>query len=254
MLSEKPWNRELLLLLLSALLLSWCLGMVFGILLEQILPLDAVAAKSFYHFVISTLTFHVATLLLVHQFLKLNGASWKQFLGLSKPHLARAILFAIVAAILVLPMIWILRVWSARVMNVVRLEPVPQPSIKALESAVSVGQQICFGAAAILLAPLAEEALFRGILYPFLKQRGHRLVAFFGTSFLFALFHSNVVTFLPLAFFAFVLIFIYEKTDKLVAPILTHAFFNAVNFFFFIFAAELNHFFQQVNRFLHQLR
>jgi membrane protease YdiL (CAAX protease family) len=112
---------------------------------------------------------------------------------------------------------------------------VPQPTIKVLESTVGLGQRFCFGLAAIVLAPVAEEALFRGILYPFIKQSGHRWLALFGTSLAFGAVHANLVTFVPLSFFAVILVFVYEKTDKLLAPILTHALFNAVNFFAFIF-------------------
>ena len=62
MLSEKPWNREVLLLLLAGMLVCWCLGMLLGILLEQFLPLEAFAKKSFYRFVVNTLTFDVAVI------------------------------------------------------------------------------------------------------------------------------------------------------------------------------------------------
>src|SRR5437763_313895 len=100
MLSEKPWSRETLLLLVAGLMISWCFGLLLGILLEQFIPLDAAAKKSFYHFVIGTLTFHGAGLVMVHQFLKLHGMSWREFLGLKRPHLMRAVLFAVVIAAL----------------------------------------------------------------------------------------------------------------------------------------------------------
>jgi membrane protease YdiL (CAAX protease family) len=246
MLSEKPWNRELLLLLIAGLLISWCLGMIAAILIEQFLPADALVQKSFYRFLVSTLAFHGATLLLVHQFLKLHGTTWPDFLGLTRPRLMQAILFALLVGILVLPVVMILNEWSARLLNSLGTKPVLQPTIKVLQTTVGSGQRICFGFAAILLAPVAEESLFRGILYPYIKQRGHRAVALFGTSVLFAAFHSNLATFLPLAFFAIILVLIYERTDKLLAPILTHALFNAVNFSFFIFERELNQLFHRL--------
>jgi len=40
-----------------------------------------------------------------------------------------------------------------------------------------------------------------------------------------------------------VLVLIYEKSGRLLAPILTHALFNAVNFFTYIFEPELTRFF-----------
>jgi|SRR6266446_68255 len=245
MLSERPWNREVFLLLIAGLLVCWCLGSLLGILLEQFLSVDALARKSFFRFLIGTLTFHAAGLVLVHQFLKLHGLTWSGFLGLTQPRLGRAILFAVVVAILVLPIVLTLNEWSARLLDSVGTKAVPQPTIKVLQSTVGVGERFCFGVAAIVLAPLAEEALFRGILYPFIKQRGHPWLALFVTSLAFGAVHANLMTFVPLAFLAVVLVFVYEKTDKLLAPIVTHALFNAVNFFSFIYEAELARFFHQ---------
>ena len=240
MLSEKPWNRELLLLLVAGLLICWSLGMLLGILVEQFLPVEAVAQKTFYHFVIGTLSFHVAALFLVHQFLKLNGTDWAEFLGLTGPHLRRSIFLAVVAGILVLPVVLALSDWSAWLMNSLGTKPVPQPAIKVLESSVSAGQRVCFGVAALLLAPVAEESLFRGILYPFVKQRGYPRLALWGTSILFGAIHLSLVVFLPLTLLALLFILVYEKTKKLIAPIIMHVLFNAVNFFGAIFAPELD--------------
>jgi membrane protease YdiL (CAAX protease family) len=246
MLSERSWNRELLLLLLAGLLMCWCLGSLLGILLEHLLPVEAAEPKLFYRFVISTLTFHGAALVLVHQLLKLHETNWKEFLGLSRPHLKRAILFALLVAILVLPVILALNVWSARLIQLAfGIKPEPQPTIKVLEASVGLGQRICFGLAALVLAPVAEEVLFRGILYPVLKNRFHPALAAFGTSILFAAFHSSLMTLLPLTVFAVVLVLVYERTDTLLAPILTHALFNAVNFFASIFGTQLETFFHR---------
>ncbi len=240
MLSEKPWNREVLLLLLAGMLVCWCLGMLLGILLEQFLPLEAFAKKSFYRFVVNTLTFDVAVIFLVHQFLKLHGTNWGEFLGLTKPHTRRAILFAVVVAILVLPMVLTLNGWLVWLINALgKHPPAEEPAMKVLRSTVGMGQQIYFGVTAIVLAPVAEESLFRGILYPFLKQLGYPRVAMWVTSLVFGAIHMNVVVFLPLTFLGLVLIFVYEKTDKLIAPIITHALFNAVNFFFSVLEPEL---------------
>ena len=58
-------------------------------------------------------------------------------------------------------------------------------------------------------------------------------------SLLFAAIHANLMTFIPLTFFALVLIALYEKTDNLLAPITAHCFFNSVNFSLFIFQSDL---------------
>jgi membrane protease YdiL (CAAX protease family) len=82
----------------------------------------------------------------------------------------------------------------------------------------------------VLLAPVAEEVLFRGILYPAIKQMGRPRLALWGTSLLFAAVHMNVVTFVPLAVLALVLTVLYERTNNLLAPITAHVLFNALNF------------------------
>ena len=235
MVSERLWNREEILLLLLGVLLSWCVGSLVGILLLQFVPGNNAANASFYRFVVNTLSFDMATLVLIHQFLKLHGSGWGEFLGFTRPHLKRAIVFAIIAAVLVLPVVLELNGLVLSLVNSMsRHLAAEEPAMKILKSTVGAGQQIYFGVAAILLAPVAEESLFRGILYPFIKQMGYPRLAVWATSIAFGAIHMNVVVFLPLTLLGFVLIFVYEKTDKLLAPITTHALFNAINFFFSI--------------------
>ena len=88
---------------------------------------------------------------------------------------------------------------------------------------------IFFVVMAVAVAPVAEEILFRGILYPAVKQLGYPRVAAIGTALLFALFHVNLLTFASLTAVALGLIALYEFTDNLLAPIIAHAIFNASN-------------------------
>jgi len=92
---------------------------------------------------------------------------------------------------------------------------------------------------AIAGAPVVEEIIFRGILYPALKQHGWPRLALWGTSLLFALTHANAATLLPLSFLAMLLVFLYERTGNLLAPILTHSLFNAANYFALVYQSEL---------------
>ena len=80
-----------------------------------------------------------------------------------------------------------------------------------------------------MLAPVAEEFIFRGVLFPFVKQLGYPKLAWFGVSFLFALIHVNAPTLVPLFVLALVLTWLYQKTDCLLAPIAAHSLFNTAN-------------------------
>lgn len=93
---------------------------------------------------------------------------------------------------------------------------------------VILGFFVCM---AVFVAPIVEEILFRGILYPAIKQIGYPRLAAIGTAILFALFHVNLVTFASLTAVALGLILLYEFTDNLLAPIIAHSIFNASNVF-----------------------
>lgn len=82
---------------------------------------------------------------------------------------------------------------------------------------------------AIILAPLNEELLFRGGIYRFLKSRCRPRLALTITSLLFGLAHANLLEFLPLVLIGALLVRTYERTGRIIAPIVFHAAFNAVN-------------------------
>jgi membrane protease YdiL (CAAX protease family) len=110
------------------------------------------------------------------------------------------------------------------------IKPVEQQAVETLRTAASWTERVVAGLFTIGLAPIGEETLFRGILYPTIKQAGFRKLAIWATSFAFALIHLNVETFLPLLVLALLLTLLYEKTNNLLAPITAHAVFNGVQF------------------------
>ena len=82
----------------------------------------------------------------------------------------------------------------------------------------------------VILAPIAEELFFRGVVYTAIKQAGYPGLAIGFSAIFFASIHGSLALILPLTLLAIVLIWIYEKTGSIFAPILVHATFNAVNF------------------------
>jgi membrane protease YdiL (CAAX protease family) len=84
---------------------------------------------------------------------------------------------------------------------------------------------------AVVLAPLAEEIFFRGLLQSMLRRySGDAWVAIAGSSAVFAAAHFAVPHTLPALFaLGVVLGYNYERTGRLLAPVLIHVFFNAAN-------------------------
>ena len=207
--------------------------------------------RMFYLFLVTTPFIHLAVLVLVTRFLRRHHLSWGEFLGLP---VARYRLFSVgglvtgAAVLMLLTMLTILlNKASAWFISLLGGDPQVQVAIQLIESADAPVQRWFFGLTTIVAAPVVEEIFFRGLLYPTLKEAGLPRLAWWGTSALFALIHFNLMTFVPLFFFAVALVWLYEQTDTLLAPILAHAFFNAVNFLLLIFQPELQQFLERLH-------
>ena len=81
---------------------------------------------------------------------------------------------------------------------------------------------------AILIAPLFEEILFRGVLLPWAVRRAGFWPGIALVSVLFAGMHFHLPSFLPLLLLSVIFCVAYARTRSLLVPIGMHACFNAV--------------------------
>ena len=195
-------------------------------------PADA--PPDFIGFFVSTVVTQCCSIVLIHFFLRAHGMTWGEFLGLRHRRIIMIVLMAISFALLSLPVALAANHLSAKLITKIYKVPEQQIAVQVLEKTRDPAQRVIFALAAIIMAPLVEEIFFRGILYPLIKHRGYPRLAIWGTSLLFAAIHVNLMTFFPLFVFALLLVWIYERTDTLLAPIATHATFNTVNFVLFV--------------------
>lgn len=79
---------------------------------------------------------------------------------------------------------------------------------------------------AVFVAPLCEELVFRGFLYPVAKRFAGRVTAALFTALFFAACHGELVGLLPLFILGLLLSELYERTGSLWAPIAVHFCFN----------------------------
>jgi membrane protease YdiL (CAAX protease family) len=228
---RKPWRPEAFMQHIIALVICAYGGLFLGMWVQRLSGVTGTEA-SIWRMSIAGLSFQGASLVLVARFLREHQSGWAEGFGLLN-HRRQAVLLGLLVAVIFLPLGWGLQQASALVMTHLphfKLEPQEQLPVHALRVSASWGGRLALGVAAVLLAPVAEEVLFRGILYPAIKQVGHPRLALWGTALLFAAIHMNLVTFLPLAVLALVLTGLYEWTNNLLAPITAHVLFNALNF------------------------
>ncbi len=234
MVSQKPWQFEWVLRLMLGILASILLGagVVQGLSPKAA---DGNSQSNLAVLVVSMLTFHGVSIVLVNVFLRQHQISWREAFGFKTYRLGRALLFAAIVTLLVLPIALSLGQLSARILTALHQPVKMQEAVESLQAAGSISERFYFGIAAILVAPFVEEVIFRGILYPTIKQCGFPRLALWGTSLFFAATHANLMTFLPLTFLALILTLLYETTDNLLAPVVTHSLFNATNFFWLLY-------------------
>jgi membrane protease YdiL (CAAX protease family) len=176
---------------------------------------------------IALLSFQGAALFLVHRFLREHGVGWAEAFGLRRDW-RRALLLGVVAAVAFMPVAWGLQRASIWILERLHVEVQDQVAVQVLRDAGSLGSRLLLGVATVVLVPAAEESLFRGILYPAVRRWGFPRLAWWGTAVLFGATHCNLVTFVPLTVLALGLIWLYEKTDNLLAPVAAHTCFNAM--------------------------
>jgi len=85
---------------------------------------------------------------------------------------------------------------------------------------------VLMAVAAALVAPVCEEIVFRGYLYPVAKKYAGPWIAALGTALIFSAAHGSFAALLPLFVFGLVLVAIYEFTGSIWAPMAVHFLFN----------------------------
>lgn len=79
---------------------------------------------------------------------------------------------------------------------------------------------------AVVVAPLAEETIFRAGLFRYLRTRLPRPVALALPAVVFGSLHQNLVAFVPLVVLGVIFALAYERTGRIAVPIIAHALFN----------------------------
>ncbi|HRE83949.1 MAG TPA: CPBP family intramembrane metalloprotease [Opitutaceae bacterium] len=101
-----------------------------------------------------------------------------------------------------------------------------QELIELLANSESPALIIGMGILAVVLAPLVEETIFRAGLFRYLRTRIPRSLALLLSAVLFSSLHASLAAFGPLVVFGVVLAIAYERTGRILVPIVAHGLFN----------------------------
>lgn len=99
---------------------------------------------------------------------------------------------------------------------------------QAAERALALVDPWLIVLAVVVIAPVAEEIFFRGVVYNAWRREHGRTRALFGSSVLFAVIHPSLVALVPIFLVGLGLAWLYERTRSLLACIVMHATFNGI--------------------------
>lgn len=83
--------------------------------------------------------------------------------------------------------------------------------------------------AAVIMAPICEEVVYRGFVYRILRHYSGRTIAILLSAMLFSVIHGALVQAMPLFIFGVVQCLVYEKSRTIWLPIAIHAIYNSLS-------------------------
>lgn len=100
------------------------------------------------------------------------------------------------------------------------------PAFDSAQSTQSGAPLVLLLFALVVAAPVGEEALMRGLVYPLLRRRWPVVVSALVSSLAFAALHGNIVQVAVALPLGLLLAFVYERVDRLWPVIVLHSLFN----------------------------
>ncbi len=173
---------------------------------------------------------HLVILALAARLVRAHGRGWAQSFGLLSANWPRRLLLAGALTLPALAGAWLAHQGAAFLLDAARIPHDHQAAVDAIRNSARGWERGLILVFAVITAPIAEETLFRGVLWPWMRDLGFPRAGFLGGSFLFALIHFNASAFLPLWLLGAFWTWLYQRTGDLAAPILSHSIFNLVNF------------------------
>ncbi len=226
-LRRKPWTPRISVEIILWIILAWS---IVGVLTpEGTNPAADPDNIDGLVFVLHTLVLPVVLLGMTAWKIKAMGVTWQQSFGLRNQGFLSCFKKSVVAYMAAIPPASVAGYIILRWLNTLGYEIEFQQTVQYLSRP---GNQIWFNLymafLAIILAPVTEEILFRGIILPSVLKHCRTWLGLIFVSLLFASVHGHAHFAAPLFVMGMAFALSYIATGSLVTPILVHSLFNAV--------------------------
>ncbi len=181
---------------------------------------------------INAISFHGLIILGAYFLIRQHETTWNEAFGFQK-NVSPSINLGVQIGLISTVTLGLMSIGIRLLLEALETEAPTQTAVQAVQEAITQNQASdiwIMGIVSIVVAPIAEEILFRGILFKTLNDQNRTALAWIGTSVFFGLIHGNAPAFLPLTIFSLALTWLYVRTENLLAPITAHVVLNAANF------------------------
>ena len=173
--------------------------------------------------------FSLLLLSIVLSFLLLRARNPLELFGLQGVSWSTNLKAAFVGLLAALPLVYFIH---SVCLVLLGAQAEPQPLIQFLAQNPSLEDRILLIGTALVIAPVAEELIFRGYLFGVLCRYTGRWWALLISALIFAAIHAHIPSLAGLFALAITLTLVYEGTGSLWAAILMHSLFNAITVVF----------------------
>ncbi len=228
-LRERPWTGRDALLLAAVLAGLLGLTLTSRALFERFFHPAAAGRAATAGMVLQSIVFDWAGLTAIVVLLARRRLPWRSAFGLESRGLTRQLGLGLLFYLATMPFFWFYSTLYQLGLKWLGMDPTMQEVAAAITAVESLGVRIYLITLAVVIAPVFEELLFRGILLPAAARRLGVGRAVLLTSLLFAGIHCHLPSFLPLFLIAVAFALAYLYTESIVVPVVMHSLFNAVN-------------------------
>lgn len=215
--SGRAWSSFDVGMVLSALFLLYALSSFVGLFFpeEQIPRVQLIVTLLIYSIIVT----------FISRINRQRGGSWKTSYGMGFQQMKKLWLSPVIYLACLPFMLLATKAYHLLLEQVFGLDIALQEVAQIFMQEFS-GLQLFYLLMAVIVAPLFEEILFRGMVFPYLVKRGGLAGGTVMVSLLFALMHFHLPSFVPLFLLSATLCLVYWRTGTLWVSIGMHAIFN----------------------------
>ncbi len=188
--------------------------------------------------VAGTAVVHLCALALVAFLVRSHQSTWREAFGLFAPGWPRAWAASVAMTIPATLAAWALLQGSAWMLEQFGMPSRSQAAVEAVRNAEQLWERALLFTFAVISAPIVEELVFRGVLWPFLRDRGLRISGSLGVAGLFGIIHGSLPALASLVLLGLFWVWLYERTGDLTTTMLSHSLFNLTNFVWLLMSLD----------------